>query len=78
MGSVGRTVDAAKRSKRITQNNPEISKQAALLIAQHGEDAGAMAARRADALFRQGKAGEGTRWLAIFRTIALTRPGRAP
>ncbi len=78
MVSVSHTVGAAKRSEHDTPNEPEISKEAGLLIARHGEEAGAMAARRADALFREGNAGEGTRWLAIFRTIALTHPGRAP
>jgi hypothetical protein len=78
MGSVSHTVGAAKRSEHNTSNEREISKEAELLIAQHGEEAGTMAARRADALFREGNAGEGARWLAIFRKIALTHPGRTP
>ncbi len=37
-----------------------------------------MAARRADILFREGKASESERWLEIFRKIALTQPRQEP
>jgi len=75
MGSVSHSVEAAaKRGEYNTQDDSEISKAAELLVAQHGEEAGSMAARQADVLFRQGNAGEGARWLAIFRKIAMTHP----
>ena len=78
MGSVSQTIGAAKRSKHDVQHQSEISKAAELLIAQHGEDAGAVAAHRADSLFREGKASEGERWLEVFRKIALTHPRQEP
>jgi hypothetical protein len=78
MGSVTHTVNAAKRSEPSIQDQPDISKEAGLLVAQHGEEAAAMAARRADAFFLEGNADEGARWLAVFRKIALTLPGRTP
>jgi len=74
MGSVSHSVEAAaKRSEYNTQDDIEISKAAGLLIAQYGEEAGTIAARRADALFREGN-DEGARWLAVFRKIAMTHP----
>jgi hypothetical protein len=78
MGSVSQSVDAAKRSEYTNQDDSEVSKAARLLIARHGEDAATMAARRADALFREGNASEGALWLAIFRKIALTHPSGTP
>ena len=75
MGSVSHIADTSKRTEHDTHAEAEISKAAELLIAQYGEEASAMAARRADALFTEGNAGEGARWLAIFRKIAMTNPG---
>jgi hypothetical protein len=78
MGSVSHSVDATRRSEFSIQNDTKIAKAAGLLIARHGEDAGAMAARRADALFNEGNRSEGARWVAIFRKIAMTPPCVAP
>ena len=57
------------------QEETEISKAAELLVDQHGRDADLAAARRADALFRDGNTTEGTRWLGIFRRIAMSHLG---
>jgi hypothetical protein len=78
MGSVSHIAGAAKRGKRVVQHETEISKAAELLIAQHGEDAGTIAARRADDMFREGNAAEGARWLEIFRKVALVTPSPKP
>jgi len=78
MGSASQTVNAAKRSEHDSHDETEISKAAGLLIAQYGEEAGTMAARRADALFREGNASEGALWLAIFRRIAMAHSSQVP
>ena len=56
----------------------EISKTAELLFDRHGRDADLAAALGADALFRHGNTIEATRWLGIFRRIALSHLSRAP
>ena len=51
----------------------EISTAAQVLIEEFGKDADVVAARRADALFRDGDTTEGARWLKIFRRLAMVR-----
>lgn len=70
MGSVNYVAVGAKRAASTSGN----SKAAKRLVDKHGEDADAVAARRADALFRQGDVSEGNRWLEIFRSIAMSCP----
>jgi len=72
MGSVSHTVVAAARSKDHIQDETEISIAAKLLVDQHGNNADIVAARRADALFRDGNTTEGARWLKIFHRIATS------
>jgi hypothetical protein len=69
MGSVSQSSIAAARGN--TKDKPEISRAAKLLVDQHGSDADIVAAHRADALFCEGKTTEGTRWLEIFRRLAM-------
>jgi hypothetical protein len=49
----------------------QLSREAEQLISEHGEEADNVAAQRADSLFRDGDMLGGTRWLKIFRRIAL-------
>lgn len=49
----------------------QLSRDADLLLTEHGEDADQVAARRADSLFRDGDMLGGTRWLKVFRRIAM-------
>jgi hypothetical protein len=77
MGSVSHAAVAGARSKHDAQDEAEISKAAKLLIDQHGKDADIVAARRADALLRDGNTTEGRRWLEIFRKIAMSFLSRA-
>ena len=51
----------------------EISKAVKRLVDQHGGDADIVAAKRADAFFRDGKTAEGSRWLEVFRRLAVQR-----
>ena len=74
MGSVNQIAGGAKRPKHYLQNDSDISKAVKLLVDQQGSDADVVAARRADALFREGKVSEGDRWLEIFRSIAMSYP----
>jgi len=74
MGSVNQIVGVAKRPKHDVQNASEISKAVKRLVDQRGMDADVVAARRADALFREGNVSEGDRWLEIFRSIAMSYP----
>jgi hypothetical protein len=46
------------------------------LVSEHGEEADDIAARRADALFRNGDTLGGARWLKIFRRIAMAHRRR--
>jgi hypothetical protein len=69
MGSVHYTVPA-----RSADYAKEIAQVAKELIEQHGKDADAVAARRADALCREGNTAEGTKWLDIFKLIAHWEP----
>ena len=50
----------------------ELSRDAERLLTEHGEEADYIAARRADTLFRDGDRRGGTRWLKVFRRIAMT------
>jgi len=54
----------------------ELSRDADRLLTEHGEDADQVAARRADSLFRDGDMLAGTRWLKVFRRIALAHRRR--
>jgi hypothetical protein len=54
------------------RDDHELSRDADRLLTEHGEDADHVAARRADSLFRDGNMLGGTRWLKIFRRIAMT------
>jgi hypothetical protein len=55
----------------------QVSRDADRLMTEHGEDADHVAARKADALFRDGDTLGGTRWLKIFRRIATAHRRRA-
>ena len=70
---MGSRIATAETHKGDTHVETEISTAAKLLIGECGKDADIVAARRADALFRDGNATEGTRWLKIFRKLAMTR-----
>ena len=48
-----------------------LSRDADRVITEHGDDAGHVAAHRADSLFREGDILGGSRWLKIFRRIAM-------
>ena len=48
-----------------------LSRDADRLLTEHGEDADHIAARRADALLREGDVAGGARWLKVFRRIAM-------
>ena len=55
----------------------QLSRDADRLVSEHGEEADTMAARQADTLFRDGDTLGGTRWLKIFRRIAMAHRRRA-
>jgi hypothetical protein len=59
------------------QAESEILQMAQLLSAEHRHDADIVAALRADGLFRAGNAADATRWLNVFRRIALSRSRNA-
>ncbi|HEV2668272.1 MAG TPA: hypothetical protein VG324_25370, partial [Blastocatellia bacterium] len=71
MGSVRQLGVGAMRRKYCAQDETEISREAKLLVDQHGRDADIVAAKRADALLCEGKTSEGTQWLEIFRSVAM-------
>ena len=48
-----------------------LSRDADQIITEHGDDAGHVAAHRADSLFRNGDILGGARWLKIFRKVAM-------
>lgn len=48
-----------------------LSRDADRIMIEHGDDAGDVAAHRADSLFRNGDLQGGARWLKIFRKIAM-------
>jgi hypothetical protein len=48
-----------------------LSRDADQVVTEHGDEAGHVAAHRADSLFRNGDIVGGSRWLKIFRRIAL-------
>jgi hypothetical protein len=54
-----------------------LSRDADQIIAEHGDEAGPVAAHRADSLFRDGDTLGGARWLKIFRKIAMAHRRRA-
>ena len=60
------------------EDETEISKAAELLVDEHGGDGDIVAAQRADALLRDGNTAQGTRWLRVFRSIAMSYLRRAP
>ena len=70
-GSIRQSVIGAAYSKNDTEGETEIARAAKLLVDQHGIDADIVAACRADTLFGEGKTTEGTRWLEIFRRLAM-------
>ena len=47
------------------------------LLREHGEEADTVAAHRADVHFQNGDAIGGTRWLKVFRRIAMAHRKRA-
>jgi hypothetical protein len=49
----------------------QLLKDADRLVTEHGQDADHVAAHRADSLFRDGDLHGGSRWLKIFRRIAM-------
>jgi hypothetical protein len=49
----------------------QLSRDADRLVTELGDDADHVAAQRADSLFRNGDSHGGTRWLKIFRRIAM-------
>ena len=55
----------------------QLLKDADRLLTEHGEEADHVAAHRADSLFRNGDTHGGTRWLKIFRRIAMAHRRRA-
>ena len=54
----------------------QLSRDVDQLLMEYGEDADKVAARRADALFRDGDITAGARWLKIFRKIAMAHRSR--
>ena len=50
----------------------DLSRDADLLINEHGDDADVVAAHRADSLFRRGDTFGAERWSKIFRMIAAS------
>jgi len=54
----------------------QLSTEVDQLLMEYGEDADTVAAHRADALFREGDITSGTRWLKIFRKIAMAHRHR--
>jgi hypothetical protein len=56
----------------------ELSREAALLISIHGDDADVFAAQKADSLFCAGDAVNGEHWAAIFRLIAQSHRDAVP
>ena len=75
MGSI-RPASAAQGHSEHAQSENEISEMAESLIAQSGDDADIVAARRADELFQAGKVAEATQWLNVFRRVAMSRSTR--
>jgi hypothetical protein len=61
---------AGGRSRSSREHNPDLLRDADLLVRQHGADADLVAARLADCSFRSGDEATGFRWLKVFRIIA--------
>jgi hypothetical protein len=80
LASLGGRLPTARDSAHGREDGNETerasSRDAERLVAEHGEAADEVAARRADALFRDGDTVGGTRWLKIFRRIALAHRRR--
>ena len=68
--------DAAEGREYSSHDEHQVSTDADRLLTEHGEEADHVAARRADSLFREGDTTGGTRWLKIFRCIAMTHRRR--
>jgi len=69
-------IDAASRDDD-GHDEHQLLKDADRLLTEHGEEADHVAAHRADSLFRDGDMHGGTRWLKIFRRIAMAHRRRA-
>jgi hypothetical protein len=69
-------IDAVSREDG-GQEEHQLLKDADRLLTEHGEEADHVAARQADSLFRNGDISGGTRWLKIFRRIAIAHRRRA-
>jgi hypothetical protein len=63
--------DAAEGREHSGHDEHQVSTDAEQLVTEHGEDADHVAAKRADSHFRDGDMLGGTRWLKIFRRIAM-------
>lgn len=61
---------AAGREDRESEDL-HLSRDADQIMTEHGDEAGHVAAHRADSLFRDGDRLAGARWLKIFRKIAM-------
>jgi hypothetical protein len=69
-------IDSATGREDAGTDEQMMVREAQSLLNEHGEEADVVAARRADAHFRSGDAVAGTRWLKVFRRIALAHRGR--
>ena len=69
--------DAAEGRDYSGHDEYQLTRDADRLISEHGDQAENMAARQADTLFRDGDLMGGTRWLKIFRRIAMAHRRRA-
>jgi hypothetical protein len=69
--------DAAEGRDYCGHDEYQLTRDADQLISEHGDQADNVAARRADASFRDGDLMGGARWLKIFRRIALAHRRRA-
>ena len=63
--------DAAASREDGSTEDIHLSRDADRMMIEHGDDAGDVAAYRADSLFRNGDLQGGARWLKIFRKIAM-------
>ena len=63
--------DSAANREDGDSKDLHLSRDANRVIIEHGDDAGHVAAHRADSLFRDGDILGGARWLKIFRKVAM-------
>ena len=68
--------DSAASREEGESDDLHLARDADRIISEHGDDAGQVAALRADSLFRNGDKLGGARWLKIFRKVAMAHRRR--